>query len=387
MKYIYFEVTDKTEKLYEETIILLLLTTAVVGRAQTSLDLLPVGTEAPDFTITDSKTGKKIFQLSDKKTQKDKDGKTVPGVWTVLDFWASWCPDCRRDMPMVKAIYDKYNTKIQVVGVSFDTDEAKMKKYLGDNQYTWLQYCEFKKWKETKISKDYHISWIPTSYLINPEGKIAFSTVKAEEMMKKLDSLDQAGALKPAQVQTALKKVYNESIDPMAQIDEALAKARKNGKFVICQVGGNWCPWCLKFAYFVEKNVAVNKMVNDHFEYIHVNYNRRKTAGDAAVKKAEQLMKRLNNPQRFGFPVFVVLDETGKVLHIQDSSFLEEGKGYNEEKVLRFLKSWTPQAVKDKERGCVINLWHPLYLFHIVILCITNLLLSEIRKHLASPYQ
>ena len=112
----------------------LLLTTAVVGRAQTSLDLLPVGTEAPDFTITDSKTGKKIFQLSDKKTQKDKDGKTVPGVWTVLDFWASWCPDCRRDMPMVKAIYDKYNTTIQVVGVSFDTDEAKMKKYLGDNQ-------------------------------------------------------------------------------------------------------------------------------------------------------------------------------------------------------------------------------------------------------------
>lgn len=324
----------------------LLLTTAVVGRAQTSLDLLPAGTEAPDFTITDSKTGKKIFQLSDKKTQKDKDGKTVPGVWTVLDFWASWCPDCRRDMPMVKAIYDKYNTKIQVVGVSFDTDEAKMKKYLGDNQYSWLQYCEFKKWKETKISKDYHISWIPTSYLINPEGKVAFSTVKAEEMMKKLDSLDQAGALKPAQVQTALKKVYNESIDPMAQIDEALAKAKKNGKFVICQVGGNWCPWCLKFADFVEKNAAVNKMVNDHFEYIHVNYNRRKSAGDAAVKKAEQLMKRLNNPQRFGFPVFVVLDETGKVLHIQDSSFLEEGKGYNEEKVLRFLKSWTPQTIK-----------------------------------------
>lgn len=56
----------------------LLLMTAVVGRAQTSLDLLPAGTEAPDFTITDSKTGKKIFQLSDKKTQKDKDGKTVP---------------------------------------------------------------------------------------------------------------------------------------------------------------------------------------------------------------------------------------------------------------------------------------------------------------------
>ncbi len=150
-----------------------------------------------------------------------------------------------------------------------------------------------------------------------------------------------------AHAQGALKRVYNESIDPMSQIDEALVKAKADGKFVVCQVGGNWCPWCLKFADFVEKDTAVNKVVNDNFEYIHVNYNRRQTAGAEAVKKAELLMKRLNNPQRFGFPVFVVLDENGKVLHIQDSSFLEEGKGYNEEKVIRFFKNWTPKAVKQ----------------------------------------
>ena len=56
-------------------------------------------------------------------------------------------------------------------------------------------------------------------------------------------------------------------------------------------------------------------------------------------------MKRLGNPQRFGFPVFVELDENGKVLHVQDSSFLEEGQGYNKDKVLRFLNNWTPKAV------------------------------------------
>ena len=77
-----------------------------------------------------------------------------------------------------------------------------------------------------------------------------------------------------------------------------------------------------------------------------MNYNPRKAAGAEAVKKAESLMKRLNNPARFGFPVFVVLDEKGTVLHIQDSSFLEEGKVYDEKKVLRFLKNWTPKAVK-----------------------------------------
>lgn len=149
-----------------------------------------------------------------------------------------------------------------------------------------------------------------------------------------------------AHAQGGLKRVYNESIDPMTQIDEAVAKAKADGKFVVCQVGGNWCPWCLKFADFVEKDTAVNKVVNDNFEYIHVNYNRRQTAGAEAVKKAEQLMKRLGNCGRFGFPVFVVLDENGSILHIQDSSFLEEGKGYSEEKVLRFFKNWTPKAVK-----------------------------------------
>ena len=48
------------------------------------------------------------------------------------------------------------------------------------------QYSEFKKWKETQISKDYKISWLPTMYLINPEGKVVYTTVLAERMAKKL---------------------------------------------------------------------------------------------------------------------------------------------------------------------------------------------------------
>ena len=151
-----------------------------------------------------------------------------------------------------------------------------------------------------------------------------------------------------AKAQGALKKVYNETIDPISQIDEALTKAKGEGKYVVCQVGGNWCPWCLRFADFVEKDSVVNKVVNDNFVFIHVNYNPRRTAGGEAQQKAAQLMQRLGGPARFGFPVFVVLNEKGDVLHIQDSSFLEEGKGYSEEKTLRFFKNWTPKAVKNE---------------------------------------
>lgn len=160
-------------------------------------------------------------------------------------------------------------------------------------------------------------------------------------------ALTLALAFTTANAQEALKKVYNETVDPMEQIDNALTKAKAEGKFVVCQVGGNWCPWCLRFADFVEKDSAVNKTVSDNFELIHVNYNPRKSAGEASADKAAKLMQRLGNPSRFGFPVFVVLDEEGNVMHIQDSSFLEEGKGYSEKKVLRFFNNWTPKAVNN----------------------------------------
>ncbi len=152
-----------------------------------------------------------------------------------------------------------------------------------------------------------------------------------------------------ANAQTELKKVYDETIDPMVQIDNALATAKASDtyKFVICQVGGNWCPWCLRFADFISKDSDITKVINDNYIYIHVNYNPRKSGGEEQTKAAAALMKRLGNPQRFGFPVIVVLDQNGNVLHIQDSSFLEEGQGYNKEKVLRFFNDWTPKAVGE----------------------------------------
>ena len=147
--------------------------------------------------------------------------------------------------------------------------------------------------------------------------------------------------------QTILKKVYNEDINPIEQIDQALVKARSEGKFVICQVGGNWCPWCLRFADFITNDTTISNVIDESFVYIHVNYNPRKSEGEEKMQLTKKMLERLNNPARFGFPVFVVLDEEGKVIHIQDSSFLEEGQSYNQEKVLRFFKNWTPKAVKQ----------------------------------------
>ncbi len=147
--------------------------------------------------------------------------------------------------------------------------------------------------------------------------------------------------------QTALKKVYDENINPIVQIDQAITKAKAEEKFVVCQVGGNWCPWCLRFADFITNDSTISSLIDENFVYIHVNYNPRQSEGEEKIQQARKMMERLNNPARFGFPVFVVLDQTGSVLHIQDSSFLEEGQGYSQEKVLRFFKNWTPKAIRN----------------------------------------
>ena len=145
--------------------------------------------------------------------------------------------------------------------------------------------------------------------------------------------------------QEGLKKVYDEELNQMTQIDKALAEASASNKFVICQVGGNWCPWCLRFAAFIENDVDISKMVGNNFVYIHVNYNPHNVSSPELKESTDQMMKRLGSPGRFGFPVFVVLDQEGRVIHTQDSSFLELGNSYDKEKVMRFFECWTPEAV------------------------------------------
>ena len=145
--------------------------------------------------------------------------------------------------------------------------------------------------------------------------------------------------------QEPLKKVYDETLNPLQQIDAAVAQARSEGKFVVCQVGGNWCPWCLKFADFIEKDSTIRRVIDENFVYIHVNYNPRRSQSADKLAQGKALMERLQNCGRFGYPVFVVLDGDGRVIHIQDSGLLEEGEGYNQKKVLSFFRHWTPASL------------------------------------------
>jgi len=136
------------------------------------------------------------------------------------------------------------------------------------------------------------------------------------------------------------EKVYDPSRDANKDIEMAIKQAQKENKHVLIQVGGNWCPWCIKMHKYINNNNVINKIVSEKYVYIHVNYSKE--------NKNLAIMKRLEYPQRFGFPVLVVLNTQGQRIHTQSTGILEKEKSYDQKKMFSFLNNWTFDSINPK---------------------------------------
>jgi thioredoxin-related protein len=134
-------------------------------------------------------------------------------------------------------------------------------------------------------------------------------------------------------------KIYNPEADAKKEVAAAVAKASAEGKHVFLQIGGNWCPWCLRFHKMVTEDMKLDSLIKANYEVVEVNYSKE--------NNNHEFLATLGYPQRFGFPVFVILDGTGKVIHTQDSGYLEQDKGYNKEKVERLFLNWSAFTMKE----------------------------------------
>ena len=144
---------------------------------QYGAQLLKAGSVAPEFRLK-GPDGKELA-LSDFR-----------GKYVVLDFWASWCGDCRRDIPNIKALYEKYSPKgVEFVGVSFDDNAERWQNAIKEFGLKYHQVSELKKWKTTDIYAAYGIKWIPTIYIIGPDGKVKLATVLSERAEQFLHNL------------------------------------------------------------------------------------------------------------------------------------------------------------------------------------------------------
>ena len=109
--------------------------------------------------------------------------------YTLLDFWASWCGPCRKAMPQIKEIYEKYGKKgLAVVSLSLDTDGEAWKKAIDELGMTWTQLCN-PDGGSREVGQAYGIEFIPTMLIISQDGKIAARGLEGEALAKKIEEL------------------------------------------------------------------------------------------------------------------------------------------------------------------------------------------------------
>ena len=175
-----------TNKLIKLTLVWVFFTLFVSVQAQVVTDfdelyaqeLLKPGTPAPDFQL----------QTPDGKILKFSEYSK--GKYVVVDFWASWCPDCRKDLPEIIRFYNKFHkNRVEFLGVSFDTDKEKWTDYIAKSGVPYPQVSELKRMNQSDVAKAYGVRWIPSIYLIGPDGKVLVSTVLSYKIEWKLYEL------------------------------------------------------------------------------------------------------------------------------------------------------------------------------------------------------
>ena len=106
----------------------------------------------------------------------------------ILDFWASWCPDCRKENPGLVEVYNEYKDKgVDIVSVSLDMDEAAWKKAIEDDHLAWPNHVSDLKGWNNAVAEMYRIAFIPQNIIINHDGIIMKKNVPNDRMREVLD--------------------------------------------------------------------------------------------------------------------------------------------------------------------------------------------------------
>lgn len=137
---------------------------------------IAIGSVAPDFTLQ-APDGKEV-SLSDYR------GKNI-----LLDFWASWCGPCLREVPNVKKVYDEYHPQgFEILSVSLDDKKDNWVNAIAKHDLNWGHVSSLKGW-QCPVVKQYSISGVPAMFLIDKEGKIIATGLRGEELAQKVSAL------------------------------------------------------------------------------------------------------------------------------------------------------------------------------------------------------
>ena len=130
----------------------------------------------------------------------------------------------------------------------------------------------------------------------------------------------------------ALSASFDPARDPVADLETAKVEAKRGGKRILLDVGGEWCSWCHILDDFIAGDGEIRRFRDANYVWVKVNYS----------PENENAAFLAQFPEIKGYPHLFVLDNDGKLLHSQFTGELEKDKGYDRARFFDFLKQWAP---------------------------------------------
>lgn len=264
-------------------------TEKVIARFDTTFNPLPLqeirisleaerkvrpGMPAPDFSAFD-------------KSGKEYTLDSFPGKYIFLEFSASWCTWCKKEIPAIRKAYERFNEQVVFITIHLDTDKEKWLKDLQEYAVPWFCLTDLKAW-ESPMAKAYNISGVPDCFIIGPDRKIKAKSLRGHE------------------IEDALAKLLEHQVGIQFYdgiFEEALMKAKQEDKLIFLDGYTSWCAPCKMMNTTVFTQPEIGRFFNEHF--INVKFDMKQGEG-------RDLLKRYSVQV---FPTYLLLDAEGNEIH------------------------------------------------------------------------
>ncbi len=166
----------------------------------------------------------------------------------------------------------------------------------------------------------------------------AFAVSGQNPAVKSIETKRTISQTKTVPAAAVEREKFNPTANPNDDLNAAIAKAQKENKRIVLDVGGEWCGWCHEMDNFLIRNTALGKLRDENFVWVKINFSEE--------NKNEAFLA--NYPKATGYPHLFVLDKDGKLLLSKDTSELEDGKkSYNLQKFTDFLNEYAPSKATE----------------------------------------